>query len=309
MIVFWGILLVVGLVVSGIASGKALRGAEALGELAGLSPFVIGLTILSIGTDLPEIANSLTASAAGRGDLNVGDSTGSAATQITFVLGLLLLMKPMATQRRFVAMTGSFTVAALLLGAALMADGEISRLDATVLVSGWGVSTWLVARTSRSDRTSQPSLFGPGALRELRRTVAGLAGVAAGAVAAVTAFGNITDELGVPEYVTSFFVLSVGTSLPELLIDGRAIRSGSGALALGDLLGSSLVDSTLSLGIGPLAFPTAVSTSAAQGTLIVSGVVAAAIVVLLSRTTHGRWSGIALIGLYAALFPLLIAQG
>ena len=307
MIVVWGLVVVVGLGVSGIASGKALRAAESLGQLAGLSPFVIGLTIMSIGTDLPEIANSISASAAGRGDLNVGDSTGSAATQITFVLGLLLLMSPLATNRTFVAMTGSLTVLALLAGAGLMNDGELSRIDAAMLVIGWAIATWMISRTSKLDRTTQPSLFTPDVWRQVLRTLLALAAVGAGAASAVTAFGQITDDLGVPEYATSFFVLSIGTSLPELLVDGRAIRQGSGALALGDLLGSSLVDSTLSLGIGPLMFPTEVSGDAASGTLIVSGVVAAAIALLLTRTRH-RWpSGIVLIGLYAALFPLLIA--
>jgi cation:H+ antiporter len=308
MIALWVALMVAGLAISGVASGKALRSAESLGQLAGLSPFVIGLTILSVGTDLPEIANSLTAAVAGRGDLNVGDSTGSAATQLTFVLGLLLLMRPMTTQRVFVATTGAFTVIALVVGAALMMDGEISRLDGGLLVCAWVGSTFVVARTSRLDRTSQPSLFGSGALRELRRTLVALAAVGGGAVAAVTAFGQITDELGVPEYATSFFILSVGTSLPELLVDGRAIRSGSASLALGDLLGSSLVDSTLSLGVGPLAVPTDVSTEAAYGTLIVSAVVAGAIIFLLTRTRHSWPSGLVLIGLYAALFPLLIVQ-
>lgn len=307
MIVLWIALIIGGLTVSGLASGKALRSAELLGQAAGLSPFVIGLTIMSVGTDLPEIANSISAAVAGRGDLNVGDSTGSAATQITFVLGALMCMTPMATRRSFVATSGFWTVGALLVGAALMRDGEISRLDGLLLVVLWLAGTAFVGWTSRSERTTQPSLFTPGIGSQVLRTLTSLAVVGAGAVAAVHGFGQVTDQLGVPEYVTSFFVLSVGTSLPELLVDGRALRRGSGALALGDILGSSLVDATLSLGIGPLVVPTAVSDASGRGTLLVAGVVAMAVCVLLARTMHRWTSGIVLIGLYALLYPLLLS--
>ena len=119
--------------------------------------------------------------------------------------------------------------------------------------------------------------------------------------------GEITDSMGVPEYATSFFVLSVGTSLPELIVDGRALRQGSGALALGDILGSTLVDSTLTLGIGPLLFPIEVSDAATNGTFIVAGVVFFAVLILLTRREH-RWpTSILLFALYLALFPLVIA--
>lgn len=306
MIVFWIALIVGGLAVSALASGKALRAAESLGQAAGLSPFVIGLTIMSIGTDLPEIANSISAAVAGRGDLNVGDSTGSAATQITFVLGVLLFMSPIATRRSFVAASGLWTVGALLVGAALMRDGEISRIDGLTLVGLWLAGTVFVGWTSRDERTSQPKLFTPSVANQAFKTLVSLAAVGAGAVAAVQGFGHVTDQLGVPEYVTSFFVLSVGTSLPELLVDGRALRRGSGSLALGDLLGSSLVDSTLSLGIGPLVVPTIVSDASGSGTLLVAGVVAVAVCVLLSKTRHQWTTGAVLIALYALLYPLLL---
>lgn len=300
------LVLVGGLALSSAASGRALEAAESLGERAGLSPFVIGLTIVSIGTDLPEIANSISAAASGHGDLNVGDSTGSAAVQITFVLGVLCIMRPLPTPRRFVATAGLFTVGALILGAVLMADGHIGRLDGLLLILVWAVATPTVGRSSPLDRTSQPTLFGRGAVTQLGRTLIALAFVGAGAVAAVTAFIEITDRLGVPEYVTSFFVLSVGTSLPELFVNGRAMLQGSGRLALGALLGASLVDATLSLGIGPALFPTDVSDEAAAGTIVVAGVVGVAVAVLFSRSTHHRPSGVALLGLYVALFPLLL---
>ena len=307
MIVVWILAVVAGLTASALASDRALRAAESLGHRAGLSPFIIGLTIVSIGTDLPEIANCFSAAAAGRGDLAVGDATGSAATQITFVLGVLLFIAPIRTNRMFVSSVGGLTVVALLLASALMADGQISNFDGLILMAVWVFSTALVSSVAETGRTSQPSLFTRGIGADVAHTLGALAIVGAGAALAVWAFANITDDLGVPEYVNSFFVLSVGTSLPEMIVDGKALRRGAGALALGDLLGSSLVDSTLSVGIGPALFSVEVSDEAAQGTLIVAGVVALAILVLLTRREHRWTSGVVLIGLYLALFPLLLA--
>lgn len=306
MIAAWAAGVVGGLLIAVLASRRALSAAVDLARVAGLSPFLIGVTIVGVGTDLPEIANSISAAAADRGDLIVGDATGSTATQMTFVLGVLCLLFPVRTDRRFVASSGLMMALALLAGAALLSDGVISRIDGTLLIGAWILGTAVVGATSRTRRTDQPSLFTRGIGQDVLATLGALALVGAGAVSAVFAFGQITDELGVPEYVTSFFVLSVGTSLPELLVDGRALRQGHGSLALGDILGSSLVDSTLSLGIGPLLFPVDVSSEAADGTYVVAAVVALAVLVLLARTEHRWLTGVVLIGLYAALFPLLI---
>jgi len=327
MLLVWIVLLVLGLAASIAASGRALGAAEALRLRAGIPPHIVGLTIVSVGTDLPEIANSIVASAAGRGDLNVGDSTGSAATQITLVLGVLCLLRPLVADRRLVASAGLLTVAAFALAAWMMADLTLSRLDGAVLVLGWVGSTALVYRVTASAGRQLPGAEPPAAEPPARapagdggaggggqgipslvvRTLVALGVVAVGAVLAVEAFAEATELLGVPDYATSFLVLSLGTSLPELLVDSRAVMTGMGALALGDVLGSSLIDATLSLGIGPLLFPTAVSAGTARATLLVGGVVLATVLLLLSRRTHARGTGIAAIVLYLVLFPIVIA--
>lgn len=308
MVVLWAALVVAGLATSVAASGRALGAAEALGHRARLSPYIIGLTIVSIGTDLPEIANSILASATGRGDINVGDSTGSAATQITLVLGVVCLVQPIRVNRRVVASAGFLTVGGFLVGAAMMADGSLSRLDGAILVLGWLGAMAIVALTTDDVPTvSQPPRSGPGVPLLVGQALLLLGVVAIGAAVAVSAFGRATEELGVPEYATSFIVLSIGTSLPELIVDTRAVRQGSGALAVGDILGSSLIDATLSLGIGPLLFPTMVSPDAARGTLLVGGVVLAAVLLLLRRTEHGWRTGVAALALYLVLFPIVIS--
>ena len=89
-------------------------------------------------------------------------------------------------------------------------------------------------------------------------------------------FVRISDGLGVPELVAGTVVLALGTSLPELVVDWTAIRRGAAALAVGDLFGSSLVDASLAIGIGPMIRPTAVSDQAVSSVLVVAAGVAAA---------------------------------
>jgi cation:H+ antiporter len=299
--------MVAGLVVTALASQRTFESARDLAERLELSPFIIGVTVVALGTDLPEIANSIAASATGHGDVNVGDSVGSSLTQITLILGLLCLVGRVTSDRKFVAVAGSFTVASVLLGSLLLLDGEMTRLDGLVLVSAWVVGMVLVQRLGHIVTVEQRVLFHSGTLAVLRRLAGGLLVVGGSALLAVWAFTEVAARLGVPEYATSFLALSLGTSLPELAVDGRALRAGESSLALGGLIGASLADATLSLGIGPLLFPTTVSSSAAGGSLIAAAVMGVAVVWLWSRSEHHRGSGVVLILAYACAYLVILS--
>lgn len=307
MIAFWILAVVGGLALAVFSSGTTLESATTLARHLGLSPFIIGMTVVAIGTDLPEIANSISASATGHGDINVGDSIGSVVTQITLVLGLLCLIRPVKADRRLIGIAGSITVLAVLIGAVLLADEHLGRLDGSILLFAWFSGTMVVQRTGHVVIGQQETLFTRNMAVTVRNLLVGLSGIAVGATLVVQGFIQIADQLGVPEYATSFIVLSLGTSLPELVVDGRALRRGENALAMGDIVGSSFVDATLSLGIGPLLFPTVVSASAFTGSLIAATVVALAVVLLVARRVHGRQSAVILIALYLSTYLVLIA--
>ena len=306
MIVFWILAAVAGLSLAVWSSGRTLDSAVSLARRLGLSPFIIGMTIIAIGGDLPEIANSITASAQGHGDLNVGDSIGSVVTQLTLVAGILCFLKPVKTERRPVAIAGWLTVLAVLFGAGLMSDNNLSRTDGLLHIGFWGLGTWIVQHDGHVVTPEQTELFERGLFVEVRDLVVGLSGVAVGALLLVQGFVHGAESLGVPEYATSFLVLSLGTSVPELVINGRAIRSGQSSLAIGGIVGSSFVDATISMGIGPALFPTIVSPEAKVGSLIAAVIVFLAISFLAYRPVHDRWSGVVLISLYIPIFSLLL---
>ncbi len=295
---------IIGLGIAVFASRLALNAASDLGRDLGLSPFAIGMTIVAVGTDLPEIANSIIASATGHGDVNVGDSIGSVVTQATLVLGIICLLGGLRAARSTVVTAGSLTILGLVIGAVLIDDQLFSRADGAALITVWIVGTIVMQRPEpRAEVTTKGRMT---VKRNLGLTVAWLAVVGAGSALAVESFTRAAEQIGAPEFALSFFVLSLGTSLPELVIAARAVQRSASELALGDLLGSSFVDATLSPGIGPLFFPTALSAGLARSSLLVAAELAVVTAVLARNDTH-RWStGLALIALYFGLYPALI---
>lgn len=302
----WLAVFLAGLGVALLSTRQTLDSATSLAHRLGLSPFLIGMTIVALGTDLPEIANSIAASASDHGDLIVGNSIGSTVTQMTLILGIVCFLGVVKAERRLVTIAGAMMIIALLLGAFLLSDEFLSRTDGIVLLSTWVVGTIIIQRRGHLVTVRQEEIYTTSVWVEVRDLIVGLSGVGLGSVIAVWSFVNFSDELGVPEYATSFLILALGTSLPELFIDGVAIRRGDRSLALGDIFGSSFIDSTVALGIGPALFPVAVGTEATFGNLIAAGSVAAVVFLLMSRENHRKVSGAVLVVIYLATYVLVL---
>lgn len=309
-VTLWLIALATGLLVAVMSSRWSVNHLTRFAASTRIPPFVIGITVVSIGTDLPEIANSIVASVSGHGDINVGDSIGSATVQATLVLGLLPLIAgafPIAAGR--VIRIGSVTVAALALGALVMLDGELSRFDAALLVLAWGAGTALVWKYLPEDAEPFIKVRGERSYRGLGLAFLGLFLVGLGATTAVQSLVRLAEIVEAPEYLVAFLLASIGTSLPELIVDIQAVRRGQWDLAVGDALGSSFVDSTLSLAIGPLLIPVAVTSSIVLFGSIVAAAAIAFVTILLSvRKQHDWRSGIALIALFLLVYLLLLGR-
>lgn len=316
MIAFWVVALVVGIAVAADASRRAVTGALEIADRLGVSTGLVGVTLVAIGTDLPEIANSISASVTGHGDLNVGNATGSTLAQVTLVLAILAFASPTLLDRGaqddrpLVVPIGVMTVAATLVIALVIGDGALGRGDGALLISLWALSMLVVGRAQRGDRVLRDRVGGAGIGAGAVSVVAWLAVVAASATLVVRAFVELTDAIGIPELVASTVVLALGTSLPELVVDWTAIRRGAAALAIGDLFGSSLVDASLAVGIGPLMRPTDVSADAVGTVLVVA--VGVALATLVWRAASSRlvvaWSLLVVYGACTAGI-LLVAAG
>ncbi len=305
----WVAALAAGLVVTLYASTRTVDHTRRLVEATRIPPFFIGITLLAVGTDLPEIANSLVASFTDHGDLNAGDSIGSVITQATLVLGLLPFFASRWVVRplRVLSVCG-VTMAALAAGALLMRDGDLSRFDGAILVGMWvGGSVLLIRHLSESE-TPGAGVGSPHRFRHGILALVYLGGVGLGSAVVVTAFAEISALLGLPEYLLSFFLASIGTSLPELVVDVTALRSGHTGMALGNTLGSSFVDASLSIGIGPLFFPTAITASlAVTGSITAIAAMGLVGAVLAVGRVHNRTTGGIFVLAYLAVYYVMLS--
>jgi cation:H+ antiporter len=301
-----------GLTVALLASGRAVEYTRALAAALGAPAFLVGVALVSIGTDLPELANAVASHLSGEGDVNVGTAVGSALVQYTFVVGLFpLVIAVILIGRREVLVIGVLTMAGLGLTTLFVADGWLSRWEGAILIVAWAVGLLIVLRTAPGLVPDEPP-----PVKEQRKllqagiVLGALAIVGVGATVAVESLVRLAEQLGVPEFLLGFFGASVGTSAPELVVDLTALARGAPGIAFGDAFGSSLVDSTLTVGVGATVAPAEVTprlaiTGSVYSLLAVAGVSS----LLAARRRHDKLSGAVFVGFYALAYVVLITIG
>jgi cation:H+ antiporter len=306
------VLLLVGLGAALAASELAVSYTRALAAGLGAPPFVVGVVLVAVGTDLPEIANSVASHLQGQGDVNVGDSVGSTLTQSTLVLALFpLVAGTLVISRRQVGLVTVLTAGGLVLTALFVLDGHLGRPDGFTLIAAWALATVATTKLLGGGANDDPpAVRHGGKLTQAAVTLGALGLVGAGAGVAVYSLVRLAEAVGVPEFLLAFFGASVGTSLPEIIVDVTALRAGAPGIALGDALGSSLVDSTLSIGVGPAVAPADVTARLALvGSLYTLVAIVAVGTVLVARRRHDRLSAVVLFGLYALSYAVLLELG
>ena len=255
--------LIAGLALMTYSSDKAVEHTVKIALEWGVSSFMIGLVLVSIGTDLPEIVNSIVSCAVGHADIELGDSLGSVLTQMTLVLGLLpFLGGKFKVKRKEVLVIGAFEVLALILAVSIAEKGYFTRINALFLVASWPVFMLLTRSATAKNAKEKEHVVARTDERHLRHFVIAALGfmvVAVGAYAVVQSVIILSAVFHISEYIISFFVVAIGTSLPELAVDLTAIRKKQYELAIGDIIGSCIVDASVSIGIGQVFFPQAIS--------------------------------------------------
>jgi cation:H+ antiporter len=306
--------LIIGFIILFISSEIAVDNLIKIATLLGASIFTVGFIFSSIGSDLPEIVNSIFSSYLGHGDISVGDSFGSVNTQITLVLGLIPFFCRFCRliPERF-AVVGISEVVILIISVFLVADGNVTRLDGLSLILLWGLSIFVIRKFGEekiavedSDEILKPK---QDMKKMILLIVLGFVGITVGSFLVVESVIEISTALGVSEYLVSFFFLALGTSMPELIVAISAIRRRHFELAIGDIIGSCIVDATLAVGLGPLFFPIRVTGSAVLLTGIYAVVSSLVVVAVLSyRGVNDKKTGALFLLIYLGtwLVPLFL---
>ena len=309
---FLGLLL--GLIILFYSSDLAVSKMISIARIFGLSMFMIGFIVSSVGTDLPEIFNSITSAYLGHGAISIGDSFGSVLTQITLVLGLIpffcTFCRLIPSKFFIVGITEVIIVA---FSVWLSLDGSVTRFDGIMLILVWIISIFVLRRFGDEKIVAEEGVLLSEPTEKMSKLVGyiilGFAGIGVGSYLVIDSVINISKAFGLSEYIVSFFILSLGTSMPELVVAISAIRKKHFELAVGDIVGSCIVDATLGIGLGPVFFPINFDNSALLFTGIYAIVASFIVVSILSwRGVNNRTTGgiFILVYLISWLIPLLL---
>ena len=253
-----------GLVVLVWSADRFVDGASAIADRAGLSPMLIGLTIVSVGTSAPEILISVMSALADSGELAVGNALGSNIANIGLVLGATLVITDIGLRRSTVFTDLPLLVIVVLITWGLLSDYQLSLGDSLILLTLLVLFFLRVFRqTSIADSNGQAQdIPAMGMVRAWASFLGGLLLLIGSSRVLVWSASNIALSLGVSELVIGLTIVAVGTSLPELAASIASALKGQADMAIGAIVGSNMFNILLVLAIpglwGDLSLPGAV---------------------------------------------------
>lgn len=278
-----------GLVALVWSADRFVEGASAIARRVGLSPMVIGLTIVSLGTSAPEILISVMSALAGSGELAVGNALGSNIANIGLVLGTTLVVGTIALNRDTVFIDLPILIGAVLLTWFLLSDLTLSLANSLVLLGALGLFFIRIFQHTRasSERSEEPEIPDLSAIHAWASFVGGLLLLITASRVLVWAASQIATMLGVPELVIGLTIVAVGTSLPELAASVASALKGHADMAVGAIVGSNMFNILLVLAIpglwGSLPLQSDVITRDMGAVFITS--------LVLALAALGRWNG------------------
>lgn len=312
------LLLVTGLVLLLGGGNYLVQGASALARGLGVSPLVIGLTVVAFGTSAPELSINLLGAIQGNGEISFGNIIGSNIANIGLILGVTALIRPLVIESviitREIPMLIMVSVFAVIAGNDLFLRSNadvFDRSDGLVFLLLFCVFMYYtvgdVLRKKRDPLMEEAEEFaGDNSLRGLFMNIGlvigGLAALVWGGKLSVDAAVAIAQALSVPEVIIGLTVVAIGTSLPELVTSIMAIMQGKADIAVGNVVGSNIFNLLLVNGLCSTVRP--IDVPAAGGLQDLLMMLLLALFLLPMSITHGkkivRWEGALLLVLYLA---------
>lgn len=253
-------LLVVGFLLLGLGAELLVRGSSTIALKLGISPLVIGLTVVAFGTSAPELAVSVESALQGRSAIALGNVIGSNIANVGLILGLVALIYPVEVDRQLIVVQIPLLIASSLLLWLFLLDGQLGFMDGVFLFSGLAGFLYYSYSTASRDETAceilasslvvsspaKPTLYFAGMI------VVGLLMLVGGSNLFVESAVDLARLLGVSEAIIGLSVVAVGTSIPELATSFVAALRKESALAVGNIVGSNLFNILGILGVTSL---------------------------------------------------------
>ena len=303
------VLIVVGIVLVLWGADRLTDGAVAVAQRLRIPEMVIGLTIVGLGTSMPELCISLVSALKGTSDLAVGNVVGSNIFNTLLIVGVAAMVAPITILRSTVWKDMPWSMLAGVLLAVLCFDGCVSRLDALILFAIFLIFmgyTLYQAKKGKAEMSAEEARSARTPLAAAGLIILGLACLVVGSNVFVDAATRVARALNVSDAVIGLTIVAGGTSLPELATSVVAARKGQSAIAIGNVIGSNVVNVLLIIGLTGLICPMEL-----QGiTLIDYAVMTLGMAMLwcfsYTRLLVERWEGAALTAVFATYMAWLL---
>jgi len=257
-----------------IAMGVLIWGADMMIEQServalkfNISEFIIGATLIALGTSLPEMAASVVASLNGKSDIAIANVIGSNTLNITLVLAtVFLLAKQINPNRDFFAKDSIWALVPILIFILIVLDGVIDRFDAILLLLLMGAYLMFLFQDAKNIPKKEIEALVEVSDFKWAKTIPmlmiGTVLVIVGAHFTVESASSIATSFGISEWIIGIVMISLGTSLPELVVSISASLKGKVDMAIGNIIGSNMANTTVVLGVAALTKPMAFDASA-----------------------------------------------
>lgn len=307
--------LIGGLVLLVAGAEVLVRGAARLAGIFGISPLVIGLTVVAFGTSSPEMAVSVQSAYAGKGDIAIGNVIGSNIFNVLFILGLSAMIIPLVVSRQLIRLDVPVMVGASVLVVALAFDGQLGRFDGAILFGLVIIYTTYLVISSRKEQAAAASdefvdEYGlkekPGQFAWLVNVAfiaVGLALLLLGSDFLVTGAVDLARAFGLSELVIGLTVIAAGTSMPEVATSVMAAIKGERDIAVGNVVGSNIFNLLSVLGLASLVSPIPLSVSPSALAFdfpVMIAVALACLPIFFSGYVINRWEGLLFFAYYIA---------
>ena len=277
-----------------------IRESERIALHFNISHFVIGATLVAFGTSLPEMAASMMASSAGKSDMAVANVIGSVIFNITLVLGLVFLIaKKMTPKRDLFAKDSAWVVIPVLFFFIMVQDEKISRIDGILYLFLMIAYLFFLFTDSKEDLEGEidnlltKEKFNWG--KTILLLTIGFIFTIGGANFVIESGTNIAKIFGVSEWIIGIFLISLGTSLPELVVSLVAIKKGNAEMSIGNIIGSNVANFSMVLGASSLINPLSVSLSATKFDMLIMAAASATLLFILANKLYNKTAAIFLL--------------
>lgn len=309
-----------GLALLVIGADALVRGASKAAAALGISPLVIGLTVVAFGTSAPELAVSVTSGYAGQGDIALGNAVGSNIFNILIILGISAVVTPLAVSSQLVRLDVPLMIGASILLYILGGDGRISSVNGGLLFTGIIIYTLFLIVKSRRESLSgkeeaalqlnvkHQSIFLQWVIN-IALVLLGFLLLVVGARWLVNGAVSIARQLGISELIIGLTIVAAGTSMPELATSVVASIRGERDIAVGNVVGSNLFNILCVIGLAGMVTPNGIPVAEAALRFdlpVMIAVAVACLPVFFSHSRIDRWEGALFLAYYAAYTIYLI---